>query len=150
MCSREMSRFPSVNNERPELIKSIVPSDPGQFSQVELPEHKCSSVQAAQALGPAQLRCPSAQASCPMRLGQPNRSGIIFDKKFRFPSTTMDTLTQICGGSVIEFSSSDHRDLSKPNFVFFHKHSGKLSISDFPSNNDGPLDPNLWPERSGS
>ena len=64
------------------------------------------------------------------------------DEKFRFPSTTMDPLTQICGGSVIDtFPLGTPGALQKPNFVFFHNGRREILIS---VNNDGPLDPNLW------
>ena len=54
----------------------------------------------------------------------------MLDDKFWFPSTTMDPLTQICGGLVIDtFPLGPTGAVQKPNFVFFHNGWREILIS---------------------
>ena len=64
------------------------------------------------------------------------------NEKFRFPLTTMEPLTQNCGGLVIDtFALGQQGTVLKPNFVIFHNGRQEIPIS---SINNGTFDPILW------
>ena len=66
--------------------------------------------------------------------------------KFRVPLTTMEPLTQTCGGLVIDTFAVRATvratgNAQNPILSFFIMAEREISIS---VNNDGTLDPNLW------